>query len=66
VGVGNVQRRRRVRPRGHACLHLLRGAAFAVTVGVARLDKTSFEQYVWLSFVGAIAATVHRLPGSKP
>jgi hypothetical protein len=43
-----------------------RQGAFAVTAGVARLDQTSFEQYVWSSFVGAIAATVRRLPGLKP
>jgi len=34
----------------------LRGAAFAVSVGVAWVDLTSFEQYVWFSFVGAVAA----------
>src|SRR5450759_4508174 len=34
---------------------LLRGAAFAVSVGVAWLDLTSFEQYVWFSFVGVPA-----------
>ena len=34
------------------------GAAFAVSVGVAWLDLSSFEQYVWFSFVGAVAATV--------
>jgi hypothetical protein len=33
-------------------------SAFAVSVGVAWLDLTSFEQYVWFSFVGAVAATV--------
>ena len=27
------------------------GAAFAVSVGVAGLDLSSFEQYVWFSFV---------------
>jgi hypothetical protein len=31
----------------------LGGAAFAVSVGVAWLDLTSFEQYLWFSFVGA-------------
>jgi hypothetical protein len=30
----------------------VRRAAFAVSVGVAWLDPTSFEQYVWLSFDG--------------
>src|SRR5215216_649011 len=39
-------------------LHLLRGAAFAVSVGVATLDLISFEQYVWFLFVGVVAATV--------
>jgi hypothetical protein len=34
----------------------LGGAAFVVSVGVAWLDLTSFEQYVWFSFVGAVAA----------
>jgi hypothetical protein len=28
-----------------SCLHLLAGAGFAVSVGVAWLDLTSFEQY---------------------
>jgi hypothetical protein len=27
------------------------GAAFAVSVGVAWLDLTSFEQYVWFSYL---------------
>jgi hypothetical protein len=44
----------------------LGGAAFAVSVGVAWLDLTSFEEYVWFSFVGAVAATVRCLPGLKP
>jgi len=48
-----------------SCLHLLGGAAFAVSVGVAWLDQ-SFEQYVWFSFVGAVAATVRCPPGLKP
>jgi DNA-binding NarL/FixJ family response regulator len=39
--------------------------AFAVSVGVAWLDLTSFEQYAWFSFVGAVAATVRCLPGLK-
>jgi hypothetical protein len=30
----------------------------AVSVGVAWLDPTSFKQYVWFSFVGAVAAPV--------
>jgi hypothetical protein len=33
--------------------------------GVAWLDLTSFEQYAWFSFVGAVAATVRCLPGLK-
>jgi hypothetical protein len=41
------------------------GDAFAVSVGVAWLDLTSFEQYAWLSFVGAVAATVRCLPALK-
>jgi len=41
----------------------LGGAAFAVSVGVAWLDLTNFEQYVWFSFVGAVAASAR---GSKP
>jgi hypothetical protein len=36
----------------------LGGAALAVSVGVAWLDPTSVEQYVWFSFVGAVAAPV--------
>ena len=32
--------------------------AFAVSVGVSWLDLTSFEQYVWFSFVGAVATTL--------
>jgi hypothetical protein len=36
----------------------LGGAAFAVSVGVTWLDLPSFEQYVWFSFVGVVAATV--------
>jgi len=36
----------------------LGGAVFAVCVGVAWLDLTSFEQYAWFSFVGTVAATV--------
>ena len=43
--VGNVQRRRlRARPRGfaHHVLRLWGGAAFAASVGVASLDRTSF------------------------
>jgi hypothetical protein len=44
----------------------LGGAAFAVSVGVAWLDLTSFEQYVWFSFVGAVAAMVRCPPGLKP
>jgi iron complex transport system permease protein len=43
----------------------LGGAAFAVSVGVAWLDLTSFEQYVWFSFVGAVAATVRCLPDRR-
>jgi len=43
----------------------LGGAAFAVSVGVAWLDLTSFEQYVWFSFVGAVAATVRCLPDPR-
>jgi ABC-type Fe3+-siderophore transport system permease subunit len=35
-----------------------RTAAFALSIGVAWLDLTSFEQYVCFSFVGAVAATV--------
>jgi hypothetical protein len=37
-------------------------AAFAVSVGVAWADPTSFEQYVWLSFVGAPAETSSQQP----
>src|ERR1039457_6030137 len=47
----------------------VRRAAFAVSVGLAWLDLTSFEQYVWFSFVGAVAATVRcrdRRPGRRP
>jgi hypothetical protein len=36
----------------------LGGAALAVSVGVTWLDLPSFEQYVWFSFVGVVAATV--------
>jgi hypothetical protein len=43
----------------------LGGAAFAVSVGVAWLDLTSFEQYVWFSFIGAVAATVNCLPDRR-
>jgi iron complex transport system permease protein len=43
----------------------LGGAAFAVSVSVAWLDLTSFEQYVWFSFGGAVAATVHCLPDRR-
>jgi len=43
----------------------LGGAAFAVSVGVAWLDLPSFEQYVWFSFVGAVAATVPCLPDRR-
>ncbi len=32
------------------------GAAFAVCVGVAGLDLTSFEQDAWFSFVDAMAS----------
>jgi len=35
---------------------LLGGAAFAVSVGVAWLDLTSFEEYVWFSFASARGA----------
>jgi hypothetical protein len=31
--------------------------------GVPWLDLTTFEQYVWFTFVGAVAATVRCLPG---
>jgi hypothetical protein len=34
--------------------------------GVPWLDLTTFEQYVWFTFVGAVAATVRCLPGLKP
>jgi hypothetical protein len=34
----------------------LGGAAFAVSVGLAWVGPTSFEQYAWFSFVGAVAA----------
>src|SRR6202035_495229 len=40
-----------------------RGAAFAVSVGVARLDLTSFEQYVWFSFASARGASGPRPRG---
>jgi iron complex transport system permease protein len=36
----------------------LGGAAVAVSVGVAWLDLTSFEQHVSFSSVGGVAATV--------
>jgi len=45
----------------------LGAAASASSVGVAWLDLTSFEQYVWFSFVGAVAATVAEgVCGSSP
>src|SRR5215217_9734601 len=58
VAVGNVQRRRlRLRPRGHAhrLSNLLGGAAFAVSLGVAWLDLSSFEHYVWFSFAVVVS-----------
>src|SRR5918994_4826746 len=39
-----------------------RGPPSRSPVGVAWLDLTSFEQYVWFSLVGAVAATVRCLP----
>src|SRR5829696_6315203 len=53
VAVGNVAAQATACPSSwpcSSCLHLLGGAAFAVCVGVAWLDLTSFEQYVWFSF----------------
>jgi hypothetical protein len=44
----------------------LGGAAFAVSVGVAWLDPTSFEQHVWFSFVGAVAAESGRQTNQWP
>src|SRR5215216_4769896 len=67
VAVGNVQRRRlRLRPRCHAhrLSNLLGGAAFAVSLGVAWLDLTSFEHYVWFSFASARGASGPRPRGA--
>src|SRR3954447_24172655 len=40
-------------------------AAFAVSAGVARSYLTSFEQYLWFFFAGAVAAPVHCLPDRR-
>src|SRR5215210_4920225 len=47
-----------------SCLHLLGGAAFAVSVGVAWLDLTSLAQYVWFSFASARGASEPRPRGA--
>jgi hypothetical protein len=43
----------------------VRRAAFAVPVGVVWLDQTSSEQYLWFSFVGAVAGTPVLRPASS-
>jgi hypothetical protein len=42
----------------------LGGAAFAVSVGVAWLDLTSFEQYIWVAFASARPAEAADQPAA--
>jgi len=53
VAVGVRRRRLRVRPRGHAHRVSIcwEGPPSRSPFGVAWLDLTSFEQYVWFSYL---------------